>query len=595
LVAMPASVPPRAYQQLAGRRTAALRPTRGRWGIWGAGTLLACGLVATPLVSVVLLSLTDSRGIWSHLAATVLPDYLVTTGLLMLGVGSGTLAIGVATAWLVTMCRFPGKAVFEWALLLPLAMPAYIVAFVYTDLLEYAGPVQGVLRAAFGWASPRDYWFPEIRSLGGAVTMMTLTLYPYVYLLSRAAFLEQSVCVLEVSRTLGRGPLRSFFLVALPLARPAVVIGLSLVLLEALNDFGTVDFFAVKTLTAGIYDVWLNMGSLAGAAQLSTVLLAFVLVLFAAERQARGARGFQHATNRYRALPSYRLRGGLATAAAVLCALPVALGFVLPATVLAWNALGHYQETLAAPFVAYLRNSLELSALAAFLAVLIGLFLAYGVRLTGSRLLRHASRFAAIGYAMPGAMLAVGILVPFGAFDNALDAFAREAFGRSTGLLLSGTLFAVTCGYLVRFLAVGYGAAEASLTKVTASMEGAARTLGEGPFGTLRRLHLPLIRASLVAASLLVFVDGMKELPMTLLLRPFGFETLATFVHQYASDERFEEAALAALAIVAAGLVPVVILSAGMGAARPGKRQSRQAGHPALASAAPGEGFPQAS
>ena len=543
----------------------------GRWSPWGAGTALICSLVAMPLVTVVLLSFGDNRDIWSHLAATVLPDYLVTTGLLMLGVGSGTLLIGVSTAWLVTMCRFPGKFVFEWALLLPIAMPAYIVAFVYTDVLEYAGPVQGALREVFGWNSPRDYWFPEIRSLGGAIAMMTLTLYPYVYLLSRASFLEQSVCVLEVSRTLGRGPWRSFLSVALPLARPAIVIGVSLVLMEALNDFGTVDFFAVKTFTAGIYDVWLNMGSVAGAAQLSTVLLAFVLVLIAAERWARGAKGFQQSTNRYRALPSYRLHGTRSASAWLLCALPIVLGFALPASILAAYALDHHQETLEADFISHLSNSLLLSGSAAVIALLIGLFLAYGVRLSGSRGLRAASRFAAIGYAMPGAFLAVGIMVPFGAFDNAVDAFMRDTFGLSTGLLLSGTVAAVTFGYVVRFLALSYGAAEASLTKITPSMEGAARTLGEGPFGTLRRLHFPLIKGSILAAMLLVFVDGMKELPMTVILRPFNFETLATFVHQYASDELLEEASLAALTIVATGIIPVVLLSLSIRTSRPGQ------------------------
>ncbi len=541
-----------------------------RWGLWGAGTALVCLLVAMPLLTVVFLTFGDNRDIWSHLAATVLPDYILTTGLLMLGVGTGTLLMGVSTAWLVTMYRFPGKALFEWALLLPLAMPAYIVAFVYTDVLEYAGPVQGALRDAFGWSSPREYWFPEIRSLGGAVAMMTLTLYPYVYLLSRAAFVEQSVCVLEVSRTLGRGRWASFFGVALPLARPAIVIGVSLVLMETLNDFGTVDFFAVQTFTAGIYDVWLNMNSVAGAAQLSIVMLAFVLVLIAAERWARGAQGFQHSTSRYRALPSYRLRGTGAAGGFLLCALPIVLGFVVPAAILGAYAIEHYQATLEADFVAHLRNSLTLSGSAAVIALLVGLFLAYGVRISGSRGLRAASRFAAIGYAMPGAVLAVGIMVPFGAFDNAVDAFMRETFGLSTGLLLSGTVAAVTFGYVVRFLALSYGSAEASLMKVTSSMEGAARTLGEGPFGTLRRLHFPLIRSSVLAAMLLVFVDGMKELPMTVILRPFNFETLATFVHQYASDELLEEASLAALTIVAAGIVPVVLLSLGIRAARPG-------------------------
>jgi len=541
-----------------------------RLGPWEIGTALVCLLVALPLLAVLALSFGDNQDIWSHLTATVLPDYLATTALLMLGVGSGTLLIGVAGAWLVTMCRFPGKRLFEWALLLPIAMPAYIIAFVYTDVLEYAGPVQALLREWFGWSSPRDYWFPEIRSLGGAVTMMTLTLYPYVYLLARASFMEQSVCVLEASRTLGRGPWSSFFSVALPLARPAIVIGVSLVLMEALNDFGTVDFFAVKTFTAGIYDVWLNMNSVAGAAQLSTVLLAFVLLLILAERRARGSRSFQHATSRYRALPSYKLRGLKAAGGFLVCALPVLLGFLVPAAILGSYALDHYQATLEANFVDHLLNSLMLSGSAALIALLIGLFLAYGVRLSGSKGLRAASRFASIGYAMPGAVLAVGIMVPFGAFDNSVDAFMRDSFGISTGLLLSGTLAAVTYGYVVRFLALSYGTAEASLTKVTPSMEGAARTLGAGPFGTLRRLHFPLIRGSILAAALLVFVDGMKELPMTVILRPFNFDTLATFVHQYASDELLEEAAPAALTIVATGIIPVILLSLGIRSSRPG-------------------------
>lgn len=551
-------------------RSVASRGRLARWDLWRIGTAFVCLLVSLPLVTILVLTFGDNQGIWRHLTATVLPDYLVATGLLMLGVGLGTLLIGVSTAWVVTMCRFPGKAVFEWALLLPIAMPSYLVAFVYTDLLEYAGPVQGMLRDTFDWSGPQDYWFPEIRSLGGAVAMMTLTLYPYVYLLARAAFVEQSVCVIEVSRTLGRGPWASFFGVALPLARPAIVIGVSLVLMEALNDFGTVDFFAVQTFTAGIYDVWLNMGSVAGAAQLSAVLLAFVLLLIAAERWARGAKGFQQSTNRYRALPSYGLRGGRAGASVLLCALPIALGFALPAIVLGSYALRHYRATLEADFVGHALNSLLLSASAAIIALLVGLFLAYGVRLSGSRGLRAASRFAAIGYAVPGAVLAVGIMVPFGAFDNAVDTFMREAFGLSTGLLLSGTLGAVTFGYVVRFLALSYGAAEASLVKITTSMEGAARTLGAGPLATLRRLHVPLIRGSALAAALLVFVDGMKELPMTLILRPFNFETLATFVYQYASDELLEEASPAALAIVAAGIIPVVLLSLGIRAARPG-------------------------
>lgn len=538
--------------------------------LWATGSLLLSLLVALPVLTVLALTLGDNQSIWSHLVGTVLPHTLKTTGLLMLGVGFGTLLIGVSTAWLTAMCRFPGRRYFEWALLLPLAMPAYIIAFVYTDLLEFAGPVQTALREAFGWSGSRDYWFPEIRSLGGAIMMMSLTLYPYVYLLSRAAFLEQSVCVIEVSRTLGCTPWQSFRRVALPLARPAIVVGVALVLMESLNDFGTVDFFAVKTFTAAIYDVWLNMNSVAGAAQLAAVLLLVVIGLILLERWARGKREYQHTTSHVRQLPQFQLKSGRAALAAAACALPVLFGFIVPALVLAGYAANHYEATLEANFSAFLINSLTLSAGAAVLAMAIGLFLAYSVRVSGSRWVRGMSRFAVIGYAMPGAILAVGIMVPFGAFDNRIDALARDWFGISTGLILSGTLVAVTFGYVVRFLALSFGSAESSLGRITGSMDGAARTLGQTPFGALRKLHLPMIRASLIAGALLVFVDGMKELPMTIVLRPFNFETLATFVYQYASDELLEEAALAALAIVGVGIIPVILLSIGMRTSRPG-------------------------
>ena len=537
---------------------------------WTIGTVGVAVLIAVPLVSVVAIALAPSGDIWQHLASTVLGHYVSTTLLLMLGVGVGTLVIGTSTAWLVTMCRFPGVGVFEWALLLPLAVPAYVTAYVYTDVLEFAGPVQEGLRLAFGWTNRQDYWFPEIRSLGGAISMMTLVLYPYVYLLSRAAFLEQSVGVLEVSRTLGRGPWRGFFSVALPLARPAIVIGITLVLMETLNDFGTVDYFAVATFTVGIYDVWLNMDSIAGAAQLASVLLLFVLVLIGAERWARRGQRFHHTSTRYQDLPSYGLSPGRALLAFLACLAPACLGFVVPAVVLVRYALTFYDETLNANFFVYASNSLILSAVSAVLALAIGLFLAYGVRLSDNVVARAATRFASIGYAVPGAVLAVGVIVPLAAFENAFDGFMRDAFGLSTGLFLSGTVVAVTCGYLARFLALSFGTLEASLAKVTPNMDGAARTLGLGPMAVLRRVHLPLIRSSALTAALLVFVDCMKELPMTMILRPFNFETLATFVHQYASDELLEESALGALTIVAAGILPVILLSVTIGRSRPG-------------------------
>lgn len=538
---------------------------------WTFGALVVAGLIATPIIAVILLAVAPSDDIWQHLASTVLPHYLVTTVLLATGVGIGTLIIGVGTAWLVTMCRFPMRGVFEWALLLPLAVPSYVVAYLYTDLLEYAGPFQAALRDLFGWTSRQDYWFPEIRSLGGAISMMTLVLYPYVYLLARAAFLEQSVCVLEVSRTLGKGPWQSFARVALPLARPAIVIGLMLVLMETLNDFGTVDFFAVATLTTGIYDVWLNMNSTAGAAQLAMLTLGVVALLIVGERWARRKRRFHHTTPRYRKLAIAPLPPARAALAVLACLAPVLLGFIVPATQLLRFALAHRPATGNDSFLALAANSLLLASVTAVLAVIVGLFLAYGVRMSRSRLLAAAARFASIGYAIPGAVLAVGVVMPLAAWDNAVDAFARAHFGVSTGLLLSGTVFAMVFGYLVRFLALSHGAIEASLGKVTPNMDGAARTLGHAPLSVLRRVHLPLMRGSLLTAAILVFVDCMKELPLTLLLRPFNFETLATNVHQLASAELLEQSARGALAIVAAGILPVIALSRTIRRSRPGQ------------------------
>ena len=544
--------------------------------VWSIGTVLVAVVVAAPILAVFTIALTPGDNIWVHLASTVLPLYISTTLLLMIGVGAGTLIIGVGTAWLVSTCRFPGRRVFEWALLLPMAMPAYVIAYVYTDILEYAGPVQALLRDVFGWTLKRQYWFPEIRSLGGAVSMMTLVLYPYVYLLSRAAFLEQSVCVLEASRVLGRGPWRSFFSVALPLARPAIVIGLSLVLMETLNDFGTVDFFAVSTFTLGIYDVWLNMNNVAGAAQLAALLLFFVVFLVLTERYARRKQRFHHTTSKFKALPGYELQGRARLLATIGCALPVVFGFALPAMVLGGYAVMHFEAATNALVFRYAGNSVLLSGLTAVLALAIGIFMAYGVRLRNQGIVKFMARFASLGYAVPGSVLAVGVLVSLGALDNGIDGFMRGTFGISTGLLFSGTIAAVTFGYLVRFLALSFGSIEASLAKITPSMDGASRSLGHGPFGTLRRIHIPLIRGSALTAAMLVFVDCMKELPMTVILRPFNFHTLATYVHQYASDEQLGEASLAALAIVGFGILPVIVLSFAITRSRPGHAKEGQ-------------------
>lgn len=525
------------------------------------GSAVVAAIVAAPIIAIAWIALFPSENIWPHLISTVLPRQLANTALLMLGNGIGVLLIGVASAWLVTTCRFPGRSIFEWALLLPLAVPAYIVAFVYTDVFEFAGFFQTTLRALFGWQSAKDYWFPEIRSLGGAIFVMSSVLYPYVYLLARATFQEQSVCMLEASRMLGRGPWRTFFTVALPLARPAIVVGLALALMETLADFGTVDFFAVNTLTVGVFNVWLNMGNAGGAAQISLVALAVVILLLALERIGRRGQRFHHTSTRIRPITPFELRGPRAAAAVAVCALPIIAGFVIPALVLARHAIVNFEQSWTPAFFTFARNSILLATCAAAGAVALAIFLAYGRRVAGHTIFGSLSRIALLGYAVPGAVLAIGVIIPLARLDNAIDALARDLFGVSTGLLLSGTVFAIIFAYIVRFLAVAFGAVEASLTKISPTLDMAARSLGCGPGETLRRVHLPLVRSSVLAAATIVFVDSMKELPATLILRPFNFDTLATHVFQFASDELLEQSALAALTIVAAGVIPVIVLS----------------------------------
>ena len=529
---------------------------------WTLASLCVAALVALPVAAVIWTALKPSGDIWSHLIATSLPGYIGTTLWLMLGVGTSVLLTGVTAAWLVTMCRFPGRRVFEWLLLLPLAFPAYVIAYAYTDLLEYSGAVQVFLRMMFEWQTPQDYWFPEVRSLGGAVTLMGVVLYPYVYLLARAAFFEQSVNVLEVTQVLGHGPWRAFFRVSLPAARPAIAIGVALALMETLNDFGTVDFFAVQTMTTALFDVWQGMGSLAGGAQIAATMLAFVVLLISIERfSRRQQKVYQNVSSRFRELPSYRLKGLSSLLAFTACLLPILMGFVIPLIVLIRLAVIYFHESWTADFRSYALNSLVLSATAAGIALLVALLIAYSQRLAGGRVIGIAARIASLGYAVPGAVLGVGVLIPFAYFDNSLDALMREMFGISTGLLLSGTLAAVIFAYVVRFLAVALGQVESSLAKVSPSLDMAARTLGYRASETLLRYHVPLIRGGMLTAVIIVFVDCMKELPATLILRPFNFETLATHVYWFASDEMLGEAALGSLTIVLVGLLPVVLLS----------------------------------
>jgi iron(III) transport system permease protein len=537
---------------------------------WTVIVALILATVALPIVTVLGLALAPADNIWPHLLRTVLPGSLFRTVLLAAGAGTLAFGVGTAAAWLITMYRFPGREILDRLLVLPLAVPTYIVAYCYVELLDYAGPVQSGLRSAFGWEHATDYWFPQVRSLPGAVFIFAAVLYPYVYLTARASFAQQSVCVLEVARTLGRSPLGAFAEVALPLARPAIAAGVALVIMECLNDLGAVQYLGVETLSASIYATWMQRSNLGGAAQLAAVMLLLIAGLLAAERRARGGARIHHTTGRYRAIPFQDLEGWKGIAAAALSALPFVLGFVVPVAVIAQGAATHTAGAIAGGFLAAAANSLLLSGIAAGAAVAIALTLGYARRVAANGFVRPAVRLAGLGYAVPGTVLAIGLLFPLAAFDNRVDAFLRASFGISSGLLLSGSLFAITLAYVIRFLAVALGQIEAGLDRVSPSLDAAARTLGESALSTLWRVHLPLLLAPLGAAALLVFVDGMKELPATLLLRPFNFETLATHVYGLASIEQLEQAGLGALTIVLAGLVPVLLLHKAIAGGRPG-------------------------
>jgi iron(III) transport system permease protein len=532
-----------------------------RAGKLSAAATLVGLLCVLPVASVLLnVFASGTPGAWQHLAQTVLPAYAANTLIMLVGVGAGTIALGVTGAWLVTTYEFPGRRVFEWALILPLAMPAYVIAFVYTDLLQFVGPVQSWLRGVMGW-SAGDYWFPEIRSLGGAVAMFILVLYPYVYLLARAAFLERSASLLEAGRTLGLGGAGIFFHVALPLARPAVAAGTALALMETIADFGTVSYFGVQTFTTGIYQAWFAMGDRVVAAQLAAMLLGFVLLVIFLERSSRGRRRFHETSTRTRPLARARL-GGVGAAGAVLaCAVPLALGFLLPGALLLEMAINRGDAQFGPRFVQLALNSLTLATVTALLLVVLALLMAYNARLNPGPLSVALNRLVSLGYAVPGLVIAVGVLIPLAAFDNALDAWMRASFGVSTGLLLTGTIAALVFAYVVRFFSIALQTVESSLGRVRPSMDDVARSLGCGPAETLARIHVPIVSRGLFAAALLVFVDVMKELPATLVMRPFNFDTLATQVYMLAHDERLAEASTAALAIVVVGLVPLLVLS----------------------------------
>lgn len=518
-------------------------------------------LIALPMLVVALNLLVPRGDTWAHLASTVLPGYVWNTAILAAGVGAGVTLVGVSCAWLTSLCRFPGRRFFEWALILPIAMPAYVMAYVYTDFLQFAGPLQTGLRTWTGWRAG-DYFLPEIRSLGGAVFVLVSVLYPYVYLLARTAFLEQSGSSFETARVLGQGPWQTFFRVALPLARPAIVAGVALAMMETLADYGTVAYFGVDTFSTGVFRAWFSLGDPVAAAQLGALLLAGVGAVLALERGLRGRSAF-YAGPRREPTP-HRLRGAKALVAVVVCATPLVTGFLSPLVLLIRLALQEAEPGPGGRFAELAWNSFTLAGIAALLAVLLALVIAYAARLRPGILATAASRTAGLGYAIPGVVIAVGVLVPVTHLDRWLSGWMSAQFGIAPKLWLSGTIVVLVYAYLVRFMSIALQTVEAGLAKIRPSLDDAARSLGMGPGEVLARVHVPILARSLVTAALLVFVDVMKELPATLAMRPFNFDTLAVQTYNLAKDERLTEASVAALAILVVGLIPVLMLARSM-------------------------------
>lgn len=530
-----------------------------------ASLIIAALLIGVPLFVVLGVTLGDSlsgdHATLSHLWQTVIPEYIRHSLLLMLGVAVGVITIGVTTAWLTTSCRFPGQKLLSWALLLPLAMPAYITAYTYTGMLDFAGPVQSFIRDVSGWGYG-DYWFPQIRSLGGAIMMLSLVLYPYVYLISRAAFLQQSATTLEAGRSLGLTPWQCFLRLALPLARPAIVTGATLALMETLADYGTVQYFGVTTFTTGIFRTWYGLGDLNGAIQLAGMLLLAVIALILIERWSRRQARYDQA--RQRPAEAFQLRGGKAWLAAIVCWLPLVLGFILPALQLAAWSVERAEIWNQASFWEITWNSFALAFIAALIVVSIALWLAYGRRQLPTAAVRISVQFAGLGYAIPGLVIAVGLLLPLTQVDHLLIAASERWFNYNPGLLLTGTLFSLLFAYTVRFLSVSLQTIQAGLSEIRPSMDEAAQIQGYRPLQILRRIHIPLLRPSVLTALILVGVDVLKELPATLVLRPFDFNTLAVRAYEMAGDERLADAGPPALMMVLVGLIPVILLSRAM-------------------------------
>ncbi|MBT4443037.1 MAG: iron ABC transporter permease [Oceanospirillaceae bacterium] len=524
-------------------------------------------LLMLPVLVILSYLIKADGALWQHMFETVLNDYLINSLLLLLGVGSGVLLLGVPTAWLTSMCDFPGRRWLSWALLLPLAVPAYIIAYTYTGLLDFAGPVQTWIRDITGLGYG-DYWFFEIRSLGGAIVMMSLVLYPYVYLMARAAFLEQSVSSIEVGCSLGYSRWRALWSLALPMVRPAIVAGLSLALMETLADYGTVQYFGVSTFTTGIFRTFYGYGDTAAAAQLAASLLAFVILLVMLERYSRRRARYHSAAESRARADLIPLTGSKAFLALMICLVPLGFGFVIPAGQLLWWAVFE-AEPLGWEFVNLAWNSFCLAFLAALVAVTLAILLAYAQRARPIKPVRGVLAMSGFGYALPGTIIAIGVLIPLAWIDHRIIALFEGWGWDSPGLILSGSLIALLFAYTVRFLAVALGSVQAGLEKIKPSLDYAGRSMGHSPLAILRKIHVPLMRSSVLTAVLIVFVDVLKELPATLILRPFNFNTMAVRAYELASDERLVDAAPASIMIVLVGLIPVLLLHTSIARRRP--------------------------
>lgn len=538
-------------------------PVRRRLSGATLAALVVSAFVAMPIVAIFLIGLSGDGENWQHMLFNVVPRAASRTLLLLAFTGALTASIGIVSAWLVASCDFPFRRLLSVALVLPLAIPSYLAAYAFGEFLDFTGPVQSLYRSLFGFASARDYSFPDVRSLGGAVLVMSAVLYPYVYLACRSMFLMQGRAAADVARTLGAGPFRVFSRVQIPMARPAIMVGLTLVMMETLNDIGAVEYLGVNTLTFSIYDTWLNRGSLAGAAQIASVLLVFVVLLLWIERRARRRQRFASQKTTAVTIDAVRLKlsGWRGWGAALLCALPVIVGFVVPVAVLAGFAARRLGDFAEPRLIKALGHSVAVSSSAALLTVILAFVLAYAARTDRSRLTAGASRLASLGYGIPGTVLGIGVLIPLAGFDNFLDGMLRQSLGISSGLLLSGTGFAIVYAATVRFLTMAEGTIDAGFQKLSPHLDMAARTLGRNGLQTLSQVLLPNMRPAVLTAALLVFIETLKELSATILLRPFNFNTLATLVYEDASRSKVQDASVAAIIIILAGLIPVILVS----------------------------------